>query len=246
MGLRYYYRKVAQALIKGGEIRAHNNSIKLRDELKKIVGELKRLSLGVERAANLFIYGTVYSACIALVIAAAGSQYPFLPRHLTLVRALSVGIPGLVLALAPDSRRARTGFVHRVVRFAVPAGVIAAIASLVVYFLTLTGPGADSIVEARSATTIALLGVGLGILLHLTRSLPPWRWVLVSAMAASVLVVLAVPALSEFFKLDTPDRATWIVILVTVMVASLAVRFIPVTADSPHPVPGAGAGPGPI
>jgi len=213
--------------------------------LPGVLAEGRRVINSVERAANLFIYGTVYSACIALVIAAAGSQYPFLPRHLTLVRALSVGIPGLVLALAPDSRRARTGFVHRVVRFAVPAGVIAAIASLVVYFLTLTGPGADSIVEARSATTIALLGVGLGILLHLTRSLPPWRWVLVSAMAASVLVVLAVPGLSEFFKLDTPDRATWIVILVTVMVASLAVRFIPVTADSPVPVPGPGVGPGP-
>jgi cation-transporting ATPase E len=211
--------------------------------LPGVLAEGRRVINSVERAANLFIYGTVYSACIALVIAAAGSLYPFLPRHLTLVRTLSVGIPGLVLALAPDSRRARTGFVRRVVRFAVPAGVVAAIASLVVYYVTISGPDADTIIEARSATTITLLGVGLGILLHLTRSLPPWRWGLVAAMAASVLVVLTVPALSSFFELDMPDRGTWIVILATVLVAAVAVRFIPVTADSPDPSPASSSAP---
>ena len=62
---------------------------------------------------------------ISLVISAVGVEFPFLPRHLTLVRALSVGIPGFFLALAPDSRRARPGFLHRVVRFSIPAGLIA-------------------------------------------------------------------------------------------------------------------------
>jgi cation-transporting ATPase E len=198
--------------------------------LPGVLAEGRRVINSVERAANLFIYGTVYSATIALVIAAFGAQYPFLPRHLTVVRTLSVGLPGLVLALAPDPRRARTGFVRRVVRFAVPAGLVAAVASLVVYGVALRDDGL-SLVEARTATTITLLGVGLAILLQLTRSLPPWRWALVGAMAASILVVLAVPALSEFFELDMPSGSTWAVIALTVLVAGVGVRFIPVTAD---------------
>ena len=86
--------------------------------LPGVLAEGRRVINSVERAANLFIYGTVYSACMAVVIAVVGTDYPFLPRHLTLVRSLSVGIPGFFLALAPDPRRARTGFVARVVRFA--------------------------------------------------------------------------------------------------------------------------------
>ena len=54
----------------------------------------------------------------------------YLPRQLTIVSTFTIGIPGFFLALAPDPRRARTGFVARVVRFAVPAGVIAAAAAL--------------------------------------------------------------------------------------------------------------------
>ncbi len=200
--------------------------------LPGVLAEGRRVINSVERAANLFIYGTVYSATIALVIAAFGAQYPFLPRHLTIVRTLSVGLPGLVLALAPDPRRARTGFVRRVVRFAVPAGLVAAVASLVVYAAALRDEGL-SLVEARTATTITLLGVGLAILLQLTRSLPPWRWALVGVMGASILVVLTVPFLSEFFELDMPSGSTWAVIAAVVVVAGIAVRFIPVTADDP-------------
>jgi magnesium-transporting ATPase (P-type) len=184
----------------------------------------------VERAANLFVYGTVYSVLISLVIAAVGTDFPFLPRHLTLVRALSVGIPGFFLALAPDPRRARPGFLARVVRFSIPTGAIAAAAALSVY---LAGRAADdtTLVEARSAATITLLGVGLAILLRLTRSLPPWRWGLVGAMAAAVVGVLTIPALSRIFELDAPPLSTWLVIGVVVGLAAIALQFVRVTAD---------------
>ncbi len=73
--------------------------------LPSVLAEGRRVMNSVERASNLFIYGTAYAVLTSLVISAAGVEFPFLPRHLTLVRALSVGIPGVFLALAPDSRR---------------------------------------------------------------------------------------------------------------------------------------------
>ena len=33
--------------------------------------------------------------------------YPFLPRHLTLIGSLTIGIPAFFLALAPNAERAR-------------------------------------------------------------------------------------------------------------------------------------------
>ena len=210
--------------------------------LPGVLAEGRRVINSVERAANLFIYGTVYSACMAIVIAVVGTDYPFLPRHLTLVRALSVGIPGFFLALAPDPRRARTGFVHRVVRFAIPAGLIAGAAALTIYFVSRLDD-ATSLKEARSCATITLLGVGLLLLLRLTRSLPPWRWILVGAMAAGIVIVLAVPPLAGFFDLAYPPAEIWPGILVVVGLAGLAIQFVPVTADGgdeddvPAPVP---------
>lgn len=198
------------------------------------LAEGRRVINSVERAANLFVYGTVYSVLISLVIAAVGTDFPFLPRHLTLVRALSVGIPGFFLALAPDPRRARPGFLGRVVGFSIPAGAIAAAAALSVY---LAGRAADTttLVEARSAATVTLLGVGLAILLRLTHSLPPWRWVLVGAMAAAVVAVLTIPTLSRAFELDAPPLSTSLMIAAVVGLSAVALQFVRVTADGDLP-----------
>ncbi len=204
------------------------------------LAEGRRVINSVERAANLFVYGTVYSVIISLVIAIIGTDFPFLPRHLTLVRTLSVGVPGFFLALAPDPRRARSGFLERVVRFSIPAGAVAAVASLTVYLVGRANAG-TTLIEARSAATITLLGVGLVILLRLTGSLPPWRWALVAAMAASILAVLVIPALSELFELDMPPVDTWVFMGCVVAASAVALRFVPVTADGgdvPEPPPG--------
>jgi cation-transporting ATPase E len=201
------------------------------------LAEGRRVINSVERAANLFVYGTVYAVLTSVVVSIAGTSFPYLPRHLTLVRSLSVGIPGLFLALAPDPRRARPGFLARVVRFAVPAGVIAAAASLVVFLIGTLDDGVST-VEARSSATIALLGVGLAILVRLTGSLPAWRWALVACMASTILVVLAVPPLARFFELDHPPPELWVVMAVSVAVAAASLWLVPVTADTPGELDG--------
>ena len=169
-----------------------------------------------------------------------GVDFPFLPRHLTLVRTLSVGIPGLFLALAPDSRRARTGFLPRVVRFSIPAGLIAGTASLVAYFaaridlgssLTDSTLTAAQLTQARTAATVTLLGAGLGILVRLTAKLPLSRWILVGAMAAATESALALPSTRQFFDLDYPPTAVWWVMLGAVVCTWIALRFVPVTVD---------------
>lgn len=38
-----YFKKLARKIILGGEIKAHNNSKRLKDELKKITRQLKKL-----------------------------------------------------------------------------------------------------------------------------------------------------------------------------------------------------------
>jgi magnesium-transporting ATPase (P-type) len=198
--------------------------------LPSVLAEGRRVMNSVERAANLFIYGTVYATLMAVVVSIAGVEFPFLPRHLTLVRTLSVGIPGFVLALAPDPRRARPGFLPRVVQFAIPSGVIAGTAALVVYFAARSVDG-STLTESRSAATVTLLGVGLGLLVRLTATLPRWRWALVGAMAAATFLAIAVPPVAAFFDLTYPPAAVWWVMALVLVVAQVAIRFVPVATD---------------
>jgi cation-transporting ATPase E len=203
--------------------------------LPHVLAEGRRVMNSVERASNLFIYGTAYAVLISLVISAVGVDFPFLPRHLTLVRALSVGIPGFFLALAPDARRARPGFLGRVVRFSVPAGLIAGTAALVSYFASRATDGPTlselDLTQARTAATVTLLGAGLGILIRLTGTLPRWRWLLVAAMAIATGLALVLAFTRTFFDLEYPSTEVWWVMLGSVLAAQIAIRFVPVTTD---------------
>ena len=99
------------------------------DAMPSVVGEGRRVLGNIERTSNLYVTKTVYAMLIALGVGVVGLPFPFLPRHLTLIGALTIGIPSFFLALAPNDERARPGFLPRVLRFTIPAGSLAAIAT---------------------------------------------------------------------------------------------------------------------
>ena len=105
----------------------------------------------------------------AVAIGLVALPFPFLPRHLTLVGAVTVGIPAFFLALAPSARRARPGFVGRVLRFALPTGLAAAVATSAAYQLAIA-EGVD-LTEARTTATLVLTAIGLFALGMVSRPL---------------------------------------------------------------------------
>ena len=59
-----------------------------------------------------------------------------------------------------------------------------------------------SLAEARTAATVTLLTVGLWILNLMARPITPGRAVLFGSMVGIFAVILAVPALRDFFALE--------------------------------------------
>ena len=101
--------------------------------LPAVMAEGRRVIANIERVAKVFVTKTVYATVLALAVGLAGLAFPFLPRHLTLISSLTIGIPGFFLALEPNTQRSRPGFVRRTLTFAIPAGLIAAFGTLVAY-----------------------------------------------------------------------------------------------------------------
>ena len=186
--------------------------------LPEVVAEGRRAIANVERVANLFLTKTVYSMLLALAVGVLGLPFPFLPRHLTLVGALTIGIPAFFLALAPNDRRAEPHFVARVLRFAVPCGTLAAVATFSGYYLARVD-GSLTLDQERTTATLVLVSIGLLVLVTLASPLNRSRRILVAAMLGGFLLVLAIPAGRTYFALSLPPLP---IVMAAVGVVALA------------------------
>ena len=173
--------------------------------LPLVVAEGRRVTANIERVANLFITKSVWAAVLAVTVAILAFPYPVLPRQLTLIDSLTIGIPAFFLALGGGERRYRPGFVPRVVRFAVPAGLLAGTAVLV-GFLAAHALG-GTLEQARMVSTIILGFVGLRVIHVIERPLVGWRLGLVAAMAVGLAIPLLLPWTREFLALEIPTAA---------------------------------------
>ncbi|MEE1844956.1 MULTISPECIES: HAD-IC family P-type ATPase [unclassified Streptomyces] len=170
--------------------------------LPSVVAEGRRVIGNITRVATLFLTKTVYSVLLAVLVVCFQVDYPFLPRHLTLLSTLTIGVPAFFLALAPNKERAHPHFVRRVMRYAIPSGVIAAVATFVTYLIArhhYTGAGALD--AETSAATLTLFLVSMWVLAIIARPYTWWRIGLVVAMGLAFLIVLVVPWLQNFFAL---------------------------------------------
>jgi len=191
-----------------------------------VVAEGRRVIANIERSANLFVTKTVYAVLLAVAVVILGWRYPFLPRHLTIISTFTIGVPGFVLALAPNTRRYIPGFLDRVMRFCIPAGLIAGTAALATYGVARFEESVP-LKEARTTATLVLVAVGLWVLVLLARPFNWWKGVLVGAMAGSVALVLAVGPLREFYALRLPEIRVlgWAALIATAAILLLEIGW---------------------
>ncbi|OKJ11895.1 HAD-IC family P-type ATPase [Kitasatospora sp. CB01950] len=194
--------------------------------LPSVVAEGRRVIGNIERVAGLFLVKTVYSVLLALLVVFTQVPYPFLPRHSTVLSSLTIGIPAFFLALAPNNERARTGFVRRVLRLAVPGGIICGTATFVAYALA----RADHETALKADTSVATLTLfisAIWVLAIVARPYSWWRILLIGVMAGAFALVLVVPFLSDFFQLQLVG---WRDPLIGVAIAGIAGCLLEITS----------------
>jgi cation-transporting ATPase E len=197
------------------------------DALPPVVAEGRRVLGNIERTSGLYLTKTAYAMLIALAIGVLTFTFPFLPRHLTLVGALTIGIPSFFLALAPNTERFRPGFVGRVLRFAIPAGFLAGLATLLSYSLARNEPGLTMLQE-RTAAVMTLTWVGFSVLQIVAAPLTRFRLALIWSLIGAFVAVLVLPATQEFFALELPPTIVWLAgIGIAALVWSAARLFVP-------------------
>ncbi|MFK0129288.1 HAD-IC family P-type ATPase [Streptomyces rubiginosohelvolus] len=191
--------------------------------LPSVVAEGRRVIGNITRVATLFLTKTVYSVLLAILVVCTQVEYPFLPRHLTLLATLTIGVPAFFLALAPNKERAQPHFVRRVMRYAIPSGVIAAVATFTTYLVARHHYSGEGALDAEtSAATLTLFLVAMWVLAIIARPYTWWRIGLVATMGLGFLIVLVVPWLQDFFALKLVGTTMpWTAVAIAVAAAAL-------------------------
>lgn len=191
-------RAVAQLVLLDGKF-AH---------LPKVVAEGRRVIANIERSANLFLIKNVYSLVLALIVAVTVTAYPLAPIQLTLISTVTIGIPGFILALGPNTRRYIPGFLRRVLRFAIPTGLITGVAAYLGYRIIRVVDSTAGVEGGRTTAALIVLIISLWTLSILARPLAGWKVALVATLAGVVVFVVSIPAFATdvFLLHPTPQR----------------------------------------
>jgi cation-transporting ATPase E len=194
--------------------------------LPGVVAEGRRVTANIERVASLFLTKTVWAGLLAIATGIALLPYPFLPRHLTIIDTLTIGIPSYFLALAPNTRRYLPGLTKRVLRFAVPAGALVAAAAFAAYLAARVG--ALPVTRQQTAATLVTLVLSLAVLTMMAIPLTWRRLLLVAGAVAGFGLLFPLGAVRRFYALALPGGELWLTLLIgglgTVALAGIWVR----------------------
>ncbi len=231
-------RAVAQVVLLDGQF----------SRLPRVLADGRRVTANIERVASLFIVKSVWATLLGLAIGVAAWPFPLLPRHLTVIDALAIGIPAFFIALAPNPQRYVPGFVTRVLGFSVPAGTVIFASILASYWLA--HARGLPLIQQRSGAALGAFLPSLVVLGLLARPLSGRRVLLVAIMVGAFAMLFPVAAVRDFYALSLPTRTLGLTFTLSAVASGALVliwlagqRRQPELQNAPPP-PGEGPGGG--
>ena len=217
--------------------------------------EGQRIRQGLKGTLAIFLSRVFTVAIIIGLTAYFRFAFPFLPGHMTVLTALTVGIPTMAIALFAPSHGASGSPVKWLVKFVVPAVLLGAAAAFTAYSfvylqhdLTLSAlRNPAEIVSAflfnndevlgRDTLTLVLVLFGLGLVVFTSPPTPwlsvieenshDWRPTIVAALMVPLyIIILAFPGLRDFFGLNVLTWWLYPLIVVEVAIGMVVLRYL--------------------
>ena len=190
--------------------------------MPKVVAEGRRVINNIQRASALYLVKNILSFFLALITLFAAFPYPFVPIQLTLISALTIGVPSFFLALEPNHSLVKGKFLSNVFRAALPGGLtdLFVVLGVEVFFLTF----GFSEAELSTMSAILLIVIGIMVLYEVCKPFDWKRRVLWGAMAGSSAVTIL--GFGGSFALSPLGTQAFLVLLVFLGLAYSIMRFM--------------------
>jgi magnesium-transporting ATPase (P-type) len=202
--------------------------------LPETLEEGRTILRNLRRSAKLFLTKNVYTLVLVVgALGVLGLPFPFLPRQVTLLNLVTIGIPALVITLSRErsGAPARPGFLREVGGFALRTGAVLGIAGLVALFVSARLWG-DDVATQRTVllSTLVLLGVTTLLRALTDGEAAPlagdrrFRW-LAAAVVPAYLLAMYWPPSARFHELTPLDLGRWTGVLAVAAVGWAGVRL---------------------
>ncbi len=183
--------------------------------MPSVVEEGRRVINNIERSASLYLVKNIFSFVLAFITLFASLPYPFTPAQLSLVSALTIGLPSFVLAMEPNKNQVKGRFLPNVLYRALPAAftdIFLILGALLFYLAFHLEEG------ALSTICTAIIGIVGLLMVHWTSK--PYnllRRIMVIVLITAFIVSFIF--LGDFFTLSALN---WPDILILVVLTLLA------------------------
>ena len=160
------------AMASGSDIAAQASHIVLLDSdfsaMPSVVGEGRRVINNIERSASLYLWKNIFSFVLAIITLFFTLPYPLEPTQLSLISALTIGIPSFVLAMEPNESLVHGHFMKNVLYRALPAGItnILMIIGVMLFYMAFDIP------KAQMSTICAMIVGFVGLIMLFATSIP--------------------------------------------------------------------------
>lgn len=183
--------------------------------MPKVVAEGRRTINNIQRSASLFLVKTIYSVLLSVLFMIIGYRYPFEPVQMSLISAMTIGLPSFALALEPNHDRVTGNFFYNIISKAFPAAITIVLNILAVtlcrYFFNYS--------DVVSSTMCVILTAVIGVLFIIRLSIPfnAYRTALLSIVCAGL--ALGMFFFSDLFSLCFLNFSQTIVLFVLAIIA---------------------------
>ena len=213
------------AMASGSGVACQASHIVLLDSqfsaLPSVVAEGRRVINNIERSASLYLVKNIFTFVLSLITLLFTLPYPYTPAQLSLVNALTIGIPSFILAMEPNENRISGRFMPNVIYRALPAALSDLILVVGVMLFYLAFHIKEDMLSTLCTGIMGIVGL---LMIHQT-SLPLNKLrkaMLIGLCAAFVVCYLFLPELFTLSALDNPS----LLILVVLGLLAFSVMFV--------------------
>ena len=212
------------AMASGSEIARNVSHLVLLNSdfssMPRAVAEGRRAINNIQRSSSLYITKTIYSFLLSLIFMLISVPYPFIPIQMTLISAITIGIPSFILALEPNRERISGNLFKNIIKKSVPAALtVICVLMICVGMYTFL-----NISEYRYSLFTVFLTSFIGIMLIYNISLPLNKLRKSIVWLVSVLLLVGITKFRYLLELEAFNIVNVATILFMMLVSYLLYR----------------------
>ena len=214
------------AMASGADAACHAAQLVLLESnfacLPQVVAEGRRVINNIQRSASLYLVKNIFSFCLSLLTILVDMPYPLVPIQLSLISALTIGVPSFFLALEPNKSRVQGNFMLNVLREALPGGLTDLIIVLGLQVFAFAFDFSTQTLSTLTALCVAF--IGLLVLWHVCKPFDWKRGILWGTMTGAM--VFCVVWLKEIFYLTALNFQETLILVVFLIMSFTLMRAV--------------------